>query len=85
MNAGPGLGMGMGWGRRGGGRGRRNMYYATGIPGWARFGYAGPGAVPPLYGPPAPEQEMDGLKAQANMLQQQLEMINKRIADLEEK
>lgn len=24
---------------RGGGRGRRNMYYVTGLPGWARGGY----------------------------------------------
>ena len=42
MNPGPRLGLGMRWGRGGGGRGWRNMYYATGLPGWARFGYAGP-------------------------------------------
>jgi len=56
MNPGPGMGYGGGWGRgggfgrgRGGGRGRgwRHGYYATGLPGWARFG-VGPGApVPP--------------------------------------
>ena len=38
---GGGFGRGMGLGR-GGGRGYRNMYYATGLPGWQR-GYAGPG------------------------------------------
>ena len=27
---------------RGGGRGHRNMYYTTGLPGWARAGYGSP-------------------------------------------
>jgi hypothetical protein len=31
-----------------GGHGHRNMYYATGLPGWVRFGYSpGWGALPP--------------------------------------
>jgi len=50
----PGRGFGMGWGRgRGGGWGWRNQYYATGLPGWARFGYAPAWAAPPTgaYGP----------------------------------
>lgn len=33
-----------GGGGGGGGRGRRNMYYLTGLPGWMRFGYS-PGWV----------------------------------------
>lgn len=82
MNPGPGFGLGMGWGWRGGGRGWRNMYYATGLPGWARLGYAAPGFVPPAYGAPTREQEVEALKAQAGMLQQQLEAISQRLEEL---
>ncbi|MBC7248832.1 MAG: DUF5320 domain-containing protein [Anaerolineae bacterium] len=78
----PGRGYGMGWG---GGWGRgwrwRHWYYATGLPGWARFGYA------PAYGPYAPptrEQEAEMLKEQAEWLKGQLDAISKRIAELEQ-
>jgi len=83
----PGRGYGLGWGRGwGGGWGRgwrwRNWYYATGLPGWARFGYA------PAYGPYAPqptrEQEAEMLKQQAEWLRGQLDAISKRIAELEQ-
>ena len=82
MHPGPGLGLGMGWGR---GRGWRNRYYATGVPGWARAGWgAGPwwgwGAAPAA---PAVEQEQEFLKAQAASLQQQLDAIRARLAELE--
>ncbi|MGD2147681.1 MAG: DUF5320 domain-containing protein [Anaerolineae bacterium] len=85
----PGRGYGMGWGRGGAwgggwgrGRGWRHWYYATGLPGWARFGYA-PAWGP--YGPsPAPEQEVEFLKAQAEGLKAQMEAISRRIAELEE-
>jgi hypothetical protein len=93
----PGRGFGMGWGRGGGwgggwgrGRGWRNMYYATGVPGWARFGYTPAWGAPPApaYGPyaaqPTPEQETEFLKAQAEWLQQQLDGISQRIAELEQ-
>jgi hypothetical protein len=93
----PGRGFGMGWGRGGGwgggwgrGRGWRNMYYATGVPGWARFGYAPAWGAPPApaYGPyaapPTPQQETEFLKAQAEWLQQQLDGISERIAELEQ-
>jgi hypothetical protein len=86
----PGRGFGMGWGRgrawgggrgRGGGYGWRHWYYATGLPGWARFGYA------PAWGAPAQpltrEQEAEFLKAQAEGLQQELDAISQRIAELE--
>ena len=82
MNPGPGFGMGMGWGWRGGGRGWRNMYYATGLPGWARSGYAAPGVVPPAYGAPSKEQEMSALKNQADLLRQQLDAISQRLEEL---
>jgi hypothetical protein len=84
-----------GWGRGrawfgGGGRGRRwrHWYYATGLPGWARYGYEPAwGAAPPAYGPyPAPptrEQEVESLKAQAEWLKTQLDAIGQRIAQLE--
>ena len=69
----PGRGLGLGY--RGGGRGWRNMYYATGLPGWARAG-----AVPPV---PAAEQELADLKAQATWLAGRLDDIQKRIEDME--
>jgi hypothetical protein len=62
-------------GYRGGGRGWRNMYYATGLPGWARAG-----AVPPV---PAAEQKLADLKAQATWLAGRLADIQKHIEDME--
>lgn len=52
MNPAPGRGF---WGRRrGGGRGRRNWFYATGLTGWQRAGMGMPGfgtswGYPPVY------------------------------------
>lgn len=91
-----GRGFGMGWGRgraRGGGWGRgrgwRHQYYATGLPGWARWGYAPAWGAPPVagygpYGAPTPEQEAEFLKAQAEGLKQELDAISQRIAELEQ-
>jgi hypothetical protein len=90
---------GRGWGRGGwggGGRGwrHRNWYYATGVPGWARFGYAPAWGAPPAWGaappsgygpyatPPAPEQEVEFLRQQAEWLKQQLDAIGQRIEEL---
>lgn len=79
---------GRGYGRGGGwGRGWRHGYYATGLPRWGR-GVAPAWAGFPAYGPPAPptrEQETDVLTAQAEWLQEQLDDINQRLADLETK
>lgn len=85
-----GRGFGLGWG---GGWGRgwrwRNWYYATGVPGWARFGYGPAWVTPPVWaygpyaGPPTREQEAGFLKAQAEWLQKQLEAIEKRVSELE--
>jgi hypothetical protein len=99
----------------------RHMYYATGLPGWMRFGYspgwgglppgatylmtgqwptpqmatawesgwAQPGQMGPQFGPtgPAygvsPEQELDFLKNQAKMLENQMDQILRRIDDIE--
>ena len=62
------------WGRgRGGGRGGRNWYYATGLPFWAR-------AAQGFFGAPSAEQEREALRQQ---LQESLNAINQRIEDLE--
>jgi len=91
------------WGLgRGGGWGRRNWFYATGLTGWQRAGYGWParggaaypyasgGAASPYgYGgvPFAPgltaQQELDGLKGQAEYLEDSLDGIKKRIEELE--
>ena len=87
----PGRGLGLGWGRgggRGGGFRHRNWYYATGLPGWVRFGYSPAWGHPPAwdYGPvptaPTREQETELLRQQAEWLKQQLDAIGQRIADL---
>lgn len=92
-----GRGRGRGFWGRGGGRGWRNWYYATGLPGWAQAGWgypwwgaaAGPYAAPYAgYGSgPAPqvtaEQELAGLKEQAEYFQGAMEDIQKRITELE--
>jgi len=65
----------LGLGGRGGGRGWRNMYYATGLPGWARTE-----AVPPAA---AAGQELADLKAQAASLAEGLDAIQKRVQDME--
>jgi len=74
----PGFGRGMGYRAGGGGRGWRNMYYATGLPAWAR------GGVTPPVGPvqATPDQEITELRTQAGWLAQQLETIQRRIEAL---
>jgi hypothetical protein len=96
-----------------GGYGHRNMYYATGLPGWVRFGYSpGWGGLPPPaqylqstgqtgaflaslgYPAGAPgawpgttpsskEQELASLKSQKAVLEQQIELLKKRLEELE--
>jgi hypothetical protein len=85
--------MGLGRGRAfrgrgfgGGGRGWRHVFYATGVPGWARFGgnaapygYAGP------YPQSDPEAEKQALRSQAEALQEELDLIKKRLSEIETK
>jgi hypothetical protein len=83
-----------GWGR-GGGWGRRNWFYATGLTGWQRgaMGYPGFGGVVPTAVPyPAPfapamskDQQLDALKGQAEYFEDALDGIRKRIEELEAK
>jgi len=87
-----GRGRGGGWGR-GGGRGWRHWYYATGLPGWARAGYGYPDEGWPGYPygpyatPAAPtltaEQELAGIKQQAEYFQNALDEIKERMKELE--
>jgi len=68
---------------RGGGRGRRNMYYATGLPGWARAGYGYPafgmGYMPDL----SEKDEAEMLKEEAGALKEELGVIQERLTALE--
>jgi len=76
---GAGFGRGRGfWCRGGGGRGWRNMFYATGQPGWARSGY--PTAAPPM---PDAESEKRVLQDEAEALQAELGAIRQRLNTLE--
>jgi len=79
------FGRGRGFFGRGGGRGWRNQYYATGLPGWQRASMGMPafgGAYP--YAPEiTPKQEADILKNEADILKKQLEDIQSRIETLE--
>jgi len=85
--ANPAMGRGCGMGRGGfgssfggGGRGWRNQFFATGQPGWMRFGgYPGTGAGV------NPEQEKAVLKNQAEALQSEVDAIRNRLAELEAK
>ncbi len=87
----PGRGLGLGRGRgggrggfggRGGGWRHRNWYYATGVPGWARFGYGPAWGAPPAPQAPSREQETEFLREQAEWLKQQLDAISQRIEEL---
>ena len=85
----PGRGFGMGFGRGrgfrggGGGRGWRHGFYATGLPGWMRFGgYDAPYGYPAPYQKPDPELERQALESQLQALQTELENINKRLSEI---
>ena len=78
------------WGRgRGGGRGRRNWFYATGLTGWQRAARGWPmfGGVAPYAAPFDPaiaeRQELEALRGQAEHFARVLDGISKRIQELE--
>ena len=62
-------------GFRGGGRGWRNQYYATGLTGWQRASYF----------TSMPEQELSNLRNEAEWLKTQLDAITSRIEELGKK
>jgi hypothetical protein len=83
-----GRGAGYGWGRGGrGGWRHRHWYYATGLPGWQRAGMVWP-AYPSVFpGPFGPiitkEQELEGLKKQAEYFERALDNLKNRIREVE--
>ena len=60
------------------------MFYATGLPGWMRYG-----ADVPAYGGPAPYGNSDpqiekrALQSRVDVLQSELDFINKRLKEIE--
>jgi len=81
-----------GYGRGGGfGRGYRNMYYATGLPGWARYNaypytsaYTPATPYAPVDSEAAREAEAGYLKSQAELLKGNLSSLEKRLEELEQ-
>lgn len=73
---GPGYRMGFGRGFGGGGRGWRNAFWATGLPGWMR------GDAPAAYAPPT-DDEAEMLKRQAEGLENSLKQVQSRLAEIE--
>lgn len=69
---------GLGAGR---GRGWRHCYYATGLPGWARAGWGGFGAVG--YSRWAPEEELKYLRDYTRGLEEALDATRARMAEIE--
>lgn len=82
-----------GWGNRGGGRGHRNWFYATGLTGWQRASWWHPGfnvtgaygEYTGIQGPESfsKEHQVNALKNQAKHLQSVIEDINSRVTELE--
>jgi hypothetical protein len=71
------IGYGFGFGR---GRGFRRMFYATGLPGWARF--SAQNANEAYF--PSDADEKEFLKRQARFLENQLDDLKKRLDELED-
>ncbi len=81
----PGRGFSGGFGRGcgAGGRGWRNMYHATGLTGWMRFGGSTAAYGPPAsYRDPDPEAERRVLRRQAAAMQAELDALNRRLGEL---
>jgi len=73
-----------GSGVRGGGRGRRNCFYATGLPGWMRE-QRGMQAFGGFSRTLSKEDELSALKSQAEYLKGELDAAQARVQDLESK
>jgi hypothetical protein len=79
MNSGGGRGA-CGRGGFGGGYGRRNRYFETGLPGWVRSGRFG---EPLMEGNPLLEKQF--LKARMESLQTELDLVKRRLEESEKK
>ncbi len=75
-----GFGMGRGFFRRGGGRGWRNWFYATGLTGWQRAALFG---APFASAPISREEQLDELNKQAEYFENALKEIRKRKEEIE--
>lgn len=78
------LGNGRGSYGRGGGRGFRNCFYATGRPGWMRA-QKGAKVLGGLKSAMLKSDEVSVLKEEASYLKEQLDAIQSRIQDLGDK
>ena len=80
-----GGGRGRGFWGRGGGRGWRNMFFASGLTEWQRAAAGSPPAWnrPPDIPLPTKDQEQTALKQQAEYLEQALEELRDRMGKLE--
>jgi hypothetical protein len=66
-----------------GGRGRRNRFLATGVPGWRYFaGNPIPGGMPFSAQPETPQSELEVLKEQAQYLEKGLKELQTRMESL---
>lgn len=75
-----------GFGAGAGGWGWRNMYNATGLPGWMRFGYAaGVNDYPLMPQQPSPEMEKRLLEEHAAALRRELDAIDRRLNQISTK
>jgi hypothetical protein len=76
---------------RGGGRGRRNWFYATGLPGWQReasafpaFGRSGSPYSVGAYGSTwTAKEEKEALKSQMEFIERELAALRNHIATLD--
>ena len=71
--------------RRGGGRGWRNRYYATGMPPWqgSAYGYPAYGGGTYLFSEPTIDEEKEMLRSEAGALKKDLQDIQDRVEMLE--
>jgi len=80
-----GRGRGFGAGRFGGGGGRgrgwRNRFYATGLPGWARYDADPTGSAPVVQNAGAGPQ-VEGLQAQLAALRAEIGDLERRLAGM---
>jgi hypothetical protein len=88
VSGGAGAGFGPGYMGRGGGRGLRNQYYATGLTRWQRgfappYQAAAPFAFPGVQA--TAQQEADALKNQIELMEESIKAAQERIKELEEK
>ena len=87
MNTGVARGGFWGTGARGGGRGNRNIYMATGLTRWQRAATAQAAAPIQNVAPAQPvlskEQRLQALKTQADILKKQLENLTTQIKAVE--